>query len=280
MNYLKSEYLKFKRTISNKLLFVIPLITAVFAWIVSGFIGFQYTAFYWWYAFLLSGAIAILCSLSHRKEENAGKYYSVFSMPVSLSKFEAARDFVLVEKLLASAVFLSMLVSVSRLISPAAAVYTLIRSIAGSIGIILASVWQIPLCMYLACNAGLFLPVILNTVLGIFMPVAWGNTAVWWAVPYCYAAKLAEPLMGIELNGTFEGNFGFSLPVVISVVLSILLNMQYPESKIQALTNSICSLPGKVNMWCFNIILARSLQANGSMSIYPRRKSCCTFSLE
>ncbi len=71
MNYLKSEHLKFKRTISNKLLFIIPLMTAVFAWIAGGFTGFQYTALYWWYAFLLPGAVAILCSLSHRKEENA-----------------------------------------------------------------------------------------------------------------------------------------------------------------------------------------------------------------
>ena len=39
MDYLKSEHLKFKRTISNKLLFIIPLITAIFAWIVGGFIG-------------------------------------------------------------------------------------------------------------------------------------------------------------------------------------------------------------------------------------------------
>ena len=49
MNYLKSEHLKFKRTISNKLLFIIPLITAIFAWIVGGFIGFQYMTLYWWY---------------------------------------------------------------------------------------------------------------------------------------------------------------------------------------------------------------------------------------
>ena len=67
MNYLKSEHLKFKRTISNKLLFIIPLITTIFAWIVGGFMGFQYTALYWWYAFLLPGATAILCALSHNR---------------------------------------------------------------------------------------------------------------------------------------------------------------------------------------------------------------------
>lgn len=100
MNYLKSEHLKFKRTISNKLLFIIPFITAIFAWIVGGFFGFQYTTIYWWYAFLLPGAIAILCSLSHRKEDSAGKYYSVFSMPLNLSKFEMAKGVILIEKLL------------------------------------------------------------------------------------------------------------------------------------------------------------------------------------
>lgn len=100
---------------------------------------------YWWYAFLLPGAIAILCSLSHRKEENAGKYYSVFSMPVNLSRFEFAKGIILVEKLLVSAIFLALLISISNIIAPATAVYSLLHSITGSIGIILASVWQIPL---------------------------------------------------------------------------------------------------------------------------------------
>ena len=233
MDYLKSEHLKFKRTISNKLLFIIPLMTAIFAWIVGGFIGFQYTALYWWYAFLLPGAVAILCSLSHRKEENAGKYYSVFSMPVNLSKFEIAKEIILIEKLVVAAVFLAIIISISNIISPATAVYSVLQSIAGSIGIILASVWQISLCLYLARKTGLFLPIVLNTVLGIFMPIALGNTVVWWLVPYCYAAKLAEPLMGIELNGTFEGNCGFSITVLISIVLSILLFLilSYADAK-------------------------------------------------
>ena len=87
MDYLKSEHLKFKRTISNKLIFIVPLITAIFAWIMGGYMGYQYMTLYWWYAFLLPGAIAILCSLSHRKEENAGKYYSVFSITQHYRKY-------------------------------------------------------------------------------------------------------------------------------------------------------------------------------------------------
>lgn len=131
MDYLKSEHLKFKRTISNKLIFIVPLITAIFAWLMGGYMGYQYMTLYWWYAFLLPGAIAILCSLSHRKEENAGKYYSVFSMPVNLSRFEFAKGIILVEKLLVSAIFLALLISISNIIAPATAVYSLLHSITG-----------------------------------------------------------------------------------------------------------------------------------------------------
>lgn len=122
-------------------------------------------------------------------------------MPVNLSKFELAKGIILIEKLLVAGIFLAILISVSSVISPATAVYSVPQSIAGSIAIILASVWQIPLCLYLARKAaGLFVPIIVNTILGIFIPILLGNTAVWWLVPYCYAAKLAEPLMGIELR--------------------------------------------------------------------------------
>lgn len=64
-------------------------------------------------------------------------------MPVNLSRFEFAKGIILVEKLLVSAIFLALLISISNIIAPATAVYSLLHSITGSIGIILASVWQI-----------------------------------------------------------------------------------------------------------------------------------------
>ena len=224
MDYLKSEHLKFKRTISNKLTFIIPSITTVLAWLMGGFIGFQYMTFYWWYSFLLPGTIAIFCLLSHRKEESTGKYYAVFSLPISLSKFEAAKSIILIEKLLITALFLAMLSSISHIISPATAVYSGWQSITGSIGMILASVWQIPLCLYLTRKMGIFVPVVLNTILGIVLSTAaFGNATAWWFVPYCWAAKLAEPLMGIQLNGTYSGNCSFSVNIPVSILLSMIL---------------------------------------------------------
>ena len=229
MNYLKAEHLKFKRTISNKLLFIVPFLTALFAWIIGGFYGFQYMTFYWWYAFLLPGTIAILCSLVHQKEERAGKYYSVLSAPINLKRFEYAKALLMIEKLLVAAVFLAVFVAVSNLISPALAVYSAGRNFAGSIALIIASIWQIPLCLLLARKTGLFLPIAANSLLGILMPILLGNTALAWVCPYCWAAKTAELLMGIESNGTFAGVDPFSwsvlLPLVFSVILYVLLTL-------------------------------------------------------
>ncbi len=222
MNYLKAEHLKYRRTISNKLVWIAPFMTTLFAWIVSGFHGFQYMSFYWWYAFLLPGTIAILCALSNQKEERAGKYYSVLSLPISLEGFEFAKSVILMEKLLIASMVLALFASVSNVISPGLAVYSVGQSILGSLCIVLASVWQIPFCLYLERKTGMMLPVIINTLFGIMMPIVLRKSVLVWICPYCWAAKLAEPLMGIGINGTFIGNMGFAWAVPLTLLLSFL----------------------------------------------------------
>ena len=78
MDYLKSEHLKFKRTISNKLIFIVPLITAIFAWLMGGYMGYQYMTLYWWYAFLLPGAIAIF--QGHYLSRKTACFSDIFSI--------------------------------------------------------------------------------------------------------------------------------------------------------------------------------------------------------
>ena len=222
MNYLKAEHIKYKRTVSNKLLWIAPLMTTIFAWIVGGFYGFQYMSFYWWYSFILPGTIAILCVLSHLKEESAGKYCSVFSLPLDLTKFEIAKSLVMLEKMFVAACALTLFVSISNLISPAFAVYSIKRSMLGSIAIVLTSMWQIPLCTYLTRKIGTVLPIIFNTLLGIFSPFIIGSAKAEWVWPYCWTGKVAEILLGIKNNGTYEHNDTISGLIVIPFVLSIL----------------------------------------------------------
>ena len=223
MKYLKAEHIKFKRTVSNELLFIIPLMTAFFAWFVGGFYGFQYMTFYWWYAFLLPGTIAILCLLSHQREEKAGKYYSVLSAPINLKQFELAKAIILTEKLFIAATILSIFILLSNFISPALAVYSIERNVLGSFAIIIASFWQIPMCLFLARKVGMLLPVIANTLLGILSPIVFGNTVFVWVCPYCWPAKFGEIFMGINSNGTFSGHMSSSQTMFLPLLLSIFL---------------------------------------------------------
>lgn len=224
MKYLKSEYLKFRRTFSNKLLVIAPIITAIFAWLMGGFTGYQYMSLFWWYSFVLPGTIAILCHLSNQKEQRADKYYSVYSMPINLKKFWISKNLVLIEKLLLAAFALALLMCASNIISPATAIFLPGKSIIGSIVIMIGSIWQVPLCLFLTFKVGMFVPVVANTAFGIFLPSYFGNSPFWWLFPYCWAPKMAEPLMGIGVNGTLIDYNGIpELTIGLTLILSLLL---------------------------------------------------------
>ena len=157
------------------------------------------------------------------------RYYSVFSAPISLKRFEYAKALILVEKVFVAAVFLAVFATVSNLISPDLAVYSVSRNFIGSIAVVIASIWQSPICLLLTRKTGLLFPIAANTLLGILMPILLGNTALSRVCPYCWAAKTAELIMGIESNGTFSGVAAFSwvvfLPLVFSVILYALLTL-------------------------------------------------------
>lgn len=79
-------------------------------------------------------------------------------------------------------------------------------------------------CLFLIFKIGLFMPLVVNTAFGIFLPGFFGTTSLWWLCPYCWAPKLAESLMGIGINGTLNDTSNVSiLPVALSLILSFIL---------------------------------------------------------
>lgn len=222
MEYLEAEHLTLKHTMFNRLLVIAPFCTAAFAFLAGGFSGLQYMGLYWWYAFLLQGTVAVLCVLSWQKEERAGKFCGIYSMPVDLRRFERAKNLVAAEKLLVSGIVLALFLSVPHLLSPQLVVYGVGKMFLGSILIILASLWQIPLCFMLVRKMGTVLPVIINTIVGLLTIAVIGNTPLWWVWPYCWPAKLAENFMGIGVNGVWAEEAA-NLPLVLAVLAASLL---------------------------------------------------------
>lgn len=60
MRYIRSENLKYKRSFSRKLIFVVPIITAFVAVIFGGIRNFQAQTIYWWYTFDKKGFTLIV----------------------------------------------------------------------------------------------------------------------------------------------------------------------------------------------------------------------------
>ena len=69
-----------------------------------------------------------------------------------------------------AAFILALLVCVSNIISPSTVIFTPGQSFIGSVAIMIASIWQIPLCLFLIFKIGLFMPLVVNTAFGIFLP--------------------------------------------------------------------------------------------------------------
>ncbi|WP_253198762.1 hypothetical protein [Clostridium estertheticum] len=92
--------------------------------------------------------------------------------------------------------------------------------------IALTSLWQIPLCMFLAKKLGMLGTVLINVGVGFGLNVMAVKTSMWWISPYSWTTRIMCPILGILPNGELAG-IGDSLrnPVVIPIgtILSIIL---------------------------------------------------------
>lgn len=186
MQYLRAENLKYKHTTMNKLLVIAPFVTAIFCFLAGGVNIFQSTGIYWWYMFVLQGFVSVLCFLSVRTESAAGQNEIIYSLPVSLEKIKIVKNAILVKKLFIANIVLAILLSVLPvLLFPNYIKYSIGELLLGVTVIVLTSMWQIPFCSILMRKMNVFIPIIINTLLGIFTIVLIGNTSFWYLWPYC-----------------------------------------------------------------------------------------------
>ncbi len=229
MRYMKAEYLLFRRTAMQRLLVIAPVCTVVFAFLSGGIMNVQGMALYWWYMFLLQGVIALFCALSSQQEKRAGNFYGVYTMPIDLKCYEFAKILVLIGKIIGAGIVLALLLAILYVIAPMVVVYQIGTLLWGSIGIVLISMWQIPLCLLLTRKIGFVFVVIGNTLIGLFTITMIGNTAFWFLWPYCWTAKFVEYQMHIGINGVMleqklqQSNIGNSLELLVASILLFMI---------------------------------------------------------
>ena len=234
-SYLKAENLKLKRTMTKKLVLIFPIVTLFFGFMTG--VYYQLNTFNWWYMLMLPGGVSLFCALVNQKEEKKIKYRAVFSMPIDLKKVWISKVILIAVYVLFSCILLALGVGIvgkyvlPKVISSFAlnSIVTIpgINAITAAIVIAITSLWQIPLCLFLAKKFGFFVPVILNVAVGIGLNGAMAVKSIWWLSPYSWTSRLMCPILGILPNGQLPvGKDTIMLRpdvIPVGIVLSILL---------------------------------------------------------
>lgn len=206
MRLLCAEFMKYRRSLLNKLIYWVPLMMVACAFFMAGVHNFQSVSSYWWYSFILQGIIGVLCFLADQAEEVSGNSLMQFSLAVDLKRVRKIKHLVMVEKLLLSQLFFMLLVHLfPLLLFPGYSVYGLGQLLLAGVIIAVASAWQIPLCFILMRLAGKFIAVFTNIILGLVTLIVSNGSCYWILNPYGWCAKEMECILNIQINGVFLG---------------------------------------------------------------------------
>ena len=224
LNFIVAENLKCKRTFAKKLVFIAPLLMVLLAG-VSGMYLVQ-NGYNWWYTILFPGFITLTTSLVNQIEDRKLRYRSVLPLPVSLRKVWVSKVLLISFYTAAACIFHFAGILLGKiLINPTSAI-TLPQMMAATLILIIASLWQIPFCLFLSKKFGLMAAMLINLGAGIVLGILAATESFWWACPYSWATRLMCPVLGILPNGTLapQGDALLNPGVIpVGIFLSIAL---------------------------------------------------------
>ena len=228
MGYFQAENLKHKRTFTRKLVALAPFLTILMT--VLAPLWFQANSFNWWYALLYPGFLTLICALVEQRDNGKLKYRAVFSLPVSLKnvwKGKIGVSFLYAS--IGNVIFLALhLLGALAFLSLYEMPLTIsvLRAVEGTICIILASLWEVPLCLWLSKKFGIFLTVLLNAGVGSILGVFAATSSLWIVCPYSWVPHLMISVLGIMPNGELAAGQSAGDPfpmLLLTLVISLLL---------------------------------------------------------
>jgi ABC-2 type transport system permease protein len=198
-NIIKAEFLKQKRTMSSKLIFVFPIITLVMAFVLTTGMTNAYaeSVWNWWYVLLLPGMIAIVSYLSIMREKKNG-YYNIKTLPIEKRNL-----------MLGKIAYLGILVLVSNVVLFAGATMggafltTSVPVIGAAVTVVVLTItvlWQIPLFLFLSEKFGMvveLLACLFITVLGVIV----APSGKWFLFLSAVPMRIVTPLLHVLPNG-------------------------------------------------------------------------------
>ena len=223
--YIRSEWMKHRRTFVMKLTVLAPVITML----MNAFapMWYQQNSFNWWYILLFPGFLTLLCTICEQRDGGKLKYTGLIPLSIKLENVWIAKAAViLVFDIAANLVFLSLNMlggAAVFLIYETPVRISLLQATAGILCIIAASMWEIPVCLWLSKKVGAFATVVINAGAGSCLGTALANTKFWIFCPYSWMPRLMVPAIGIMPNGIPVSEEAENLPVPVAMIILALL---------------------------------------------------------
>lgn len=242
INYIKAENLKCKKTFAKLMVIIAPLFTVLLA--ISGGRYFVIDGYNWWYSIILPGFVTLLTALVNQNEEKKLHYRAVFALPVSLKKTWIAKVMIIGIYVGAANIIHLLGIILGKLTYNTASTITIYQVVVATLLLIVTSLWQIPLCLFLSKKFGLMTTIILNVCGGIVLEIIATGKSFWWVCPYSWGMRLMCPVLGILPQGEMAnvGNpllntgvipVGFILSITVFFLLLIVTTNWFSKQEVK-----------------------------------------------
>lgn len=233
ISYILAENLKHKGTFLKKLLVIMPITLILLSlFLMPSY--FTTNSYNWWYVIIMPATFALIPAMMHRKESRKLNYRAVFPLNIKLEKLW-------ISKIITAFIYMSITAIIHMLgvyifqfliggqLTPNYGISTLL--FASSL-LVIANIWQIPLCFFLAKKIGFITSIIINAVLGLGLGILLSDGAFWIYCPYSWGIRLMIPVMHILPSGVLIdtsnpmiSNTSLLIPCILSICLFTLLTM-------------------------------------------------------
>jgi len=198
MRIVASEFLKYKRTFTRKLILIAPLTVAVMVFFVGLGDFYQNGCYNIWYMFFLPAFLVLACSGIVMKDQKKLHNHAVLALPVKPEK-------IMLGKILIGVLFsfiacmLFPLIILPGVFKDAHWIPILL-SFWSSLLLFLTTAWLVPFSFFLIEHLGTPVTVLLQVGLYSVCAVFLTETDFWW-VPYAIPARLMCAVIQVRPNG-------------------------------------------------------------------------------
>jgi ABC-2 type transport system permease protein len=209
INIIKSEFLKYNRTFTRKLIIFAPLFFVLYALPQKLFMPADYMrpwqllidmVYNWWPVIFIPLGVALFAALVDSQEKKAGNYRSLRAHNIPPSSIWIGKITAMAGHTLIAMIVLIVAIIMSGLITAGGAIPWL-KIFAGGFTVWLVSLPLIPLQLWAATWKGIFFSMATG-FMGLVAGVAAAANSYWVYVPWSWSTRLMCPIIGVHPNGT------------------------------------------------------------------------------